>query len=81
LDAAAVVAEEALERKEARRVKPWLSELDVPEWQELAGDRLGWRKIDVEEHQDTDIACVAGTGQKMDTSARCHVDQPRNETK
>jgi hypothetical protein len=31
--------------KEARRVKPWLSELDVPEWQqELAGDRLGWRK-------------------------------------
>jgi hypothetical protein len=32
LDAAAVVAEEAVERKEARRVKPWLSELDVPEW-------------------------------------------------
>jgi hypothetical protein len=31
--------------KEARRVKPWLSELDVPEWQELAGDRLGWRKM------------------------------------
>jgi hypothetical protein len=29
LDAAAVVAEEAVERKEARRVKPWLSELDV----------------------------------------------------
>jgi hypothetical protein len=28
-------------------VKPWLSELDVPEWQwqELAGDRLGWRKM------------------------------------
>jgi hypothetical protein len=24
--------------------KPWLSELDEPEWQELAGDRLGWRK-------------------------------------
>jgi hypothetical protein len=39
-----VVAEEAVERKEARRVKPWLIELDVPEWQELAGDRLGWRK-------------------------------------
>jgi hypothetical protein len=36
LDAAVVVAEEALERKEARRIKPWLSELDVPEWQELA---------------------------------------------
>jgi hypothetical protein len=45
LDAAAVVAEEAVERKEARRVKPWLSGLDVPEWQELAGDRLGWRKM------------------------------------
>jgi hypothetical protein len=49
LDAAAVVAEEAVERKEGRRVKPWLSELDVtqdvPEWQELAGDRLGWRKM------------------------------------
>jgi hypothetical protein len=45
LDAAAVVAEEAVERKEARRVKPWLSELDVPEWQELEGDRLGWRKM------------------------------------
>jgi hypothetical protein len=29
LDAAAVVAEEAVERKEARRVKPWLSELDL----------------------------------------------------
>jgi hypothetical protein len=35
-----------VERKEARRVKPWLSEaLDVPEWQKLAGDRLGWRKM------------------------------------
>jgi hypothetical protein len=42
---AVVVAEEALERKEARRVKPWLSELDVPEWQELTGDRLGWIKM------------------------------------
>jgi hypothetical protein len=45
LDAAAVVAEEAVERKEVWRVKPWLSELDVPEWQELAGERLGWRKM------------------------------------
>ena len=46
LDAAAVVAEEAVERKEARRVKPWLSELECrSEWQELAGDRLGWRKV------------------------------------
>jgi hypothetical protein len=29
---------------DAARVRPWLSELDVPEWQELAGDRLGWGK-------------------------------------
>jgi hypothetical protein len=36
-----VVAEEAVERKEARRVKPWLSELDVPEWQEPAGGPAG----------------------------------------
>jgi hypothetical protein len=46
LGAAVVVAEEAVERrKEVRRVKPWLSELDVPEWQELAGNRLGWRNM------------------------------------
>jgi hypothetical protein len=55
-----------LERKEARRVKLWLSELDVPEWQELAGDRLSGVEEDVEEHQDMNIACVVGTGQKMD---------------
>jgi hypothetical protein len=24
------------------RVKPWLSELVVPDWQELAGDQLGF---------------------------------------
>jgi hypothetical protein len=63
LDAAAVVAEEAVERKEARRVRPWLSELDVPEWQELAGDRLGWRKM----LKSIKIrALVLQVGQKMD---------------
>jgi hypothetical protein len=32
LDAAAVAAEEAVERKEVRRARPWrLNELDVPE--------------------------------------------------
>jgi hypothetical protein len=31
--------------KGARCVKPWLSGLDVPQRQELAGDRLGWRKM------------------------------------
>jgi hypothetical protein len=41
------VAEEAgVERKEVRRVRPLLSELQVPEWQELAPkDRLKWRKM------------------------------------
>jgi hypothetical protein len=28
-----------------RRVKPLLSELQVPEWQELAKDRQGWKKM------------------------------------
>ena len=31
--------------KEVRRVKPLLSELQVPEWQELAKDRRKWRKM------------------------------------
>jgi hypothetical protein len=26
-------------------VKRWRSEVDVLEWQELAGDRLGWRNL------------------------------------
>jgi hypothetical protein len=40
-----------VEHKEVRRVKPWLSELDVPEeWQELAGNRraAGGRHISCE---------------------------------
>jgi hypothetical protein len=48
-----------------RRVHPWLSELDVPEWQELAGGLAGAEE-DVEEHHDTNTACVVGAGQKMD---------------
>jgi hypothetical protein len=41
-----VVAEAAVERKEVRRVRPLLSELQVPEWQELAVlDRQKWRKM------------------------------------
>jgi hypothetical protein len=35
----------ALQRKEARRARPLLSELQVPEWQELAKDRRKWRKM------------------------------------
>jgi hypothetical protein len=38
LDSAEVAEEAAVERKEVRRVKPLLSELQVPEWQELAKD-------------------------------------------
>jgi hypothetical protein len=62
LDAAAVVAEEAVERKEARRVKPWLNELDV-RCTGVAGAGGGPAGVeeDVEEHQDMNIACVAGT--------------------
>jgi hypothetical protein len=87
LDAAAVVAEEAVERKEARRVKPWLSELDVPERVAGAGGGPAGVEEYVEEHQDTNTACVAGrypgTGQKMDRAqdATFHVDQPRNQTR
>jgi hypothetical protein len=45
LDSAEVAEEAAAERKEVRRVKPLLSELQVPEWQELAKDKAGWRKM------------------------------------
>jgi hypothetical protein len=44
-----------------RRVKPLLSELQVPEWQELANEGPAEVEKDVEEHQDTEIACFAGT--------------------
>jgi hypothetical protein len=40
-----VAEEAAVERKEVRRVKPLLSELQVPEWQELAKGRRKWRKM------------------------------------
>ena len=40
-----MVAEAAVERKEVRRVRPLLSELQVPEWQELAVDRRKWRNM------------------------------------
>jgi hypothetical protein len=46
LDSAAVAEEAVVERKEVRRVRPLLSELQgVPEWQELAKDRRKWRKM------------------------------------
>jgi hypothetical protein len=40
-----VTEEAAVERKEVRRVKPLLSELQVPEWQELAKDKRGWKHM------------------------------------
>jgi hypothetical protein len=40
-----VVAEAAVERQEVRRVRLLLSELQVPEWQELAVDRRKWRNM------------------------------------
>jgi hypothetical protein len=46
LDSAEVAEEAAVERKEVRRVRLLLSELQVPEWQELAKDhRLKERKV------------------------------------
>jgi hypothetical protein len=45
LDSAKVAEEAAVERKEVRRVRPLLSELQVPEWQELAKGRRKWRKM------------------------------------
>jgi hypothetical protein len=38
--------EAAVECKEVRRLRPLLSEFQVPEWQEvLAVDRRKWRKV------------------------------------
>jgi hypothetical protein len=75
-----------VERKEARRVKPWLSELDVPGGVAGAGEGPAGVEEDVEEHHDTRIACVVGTQDRRwigerKSHARCHVDQPRNRIK
>jgi hypothetical protein len=43
LDAAPVVVDEAVEPKDARRVRPWLSELDVPDWRSWRGVWMRWR--------------------------------------
>jgi hypothetical protein len=45
LESAEVAEEAAVERKEVRRARPLLSELQVPEWQELAKDRPKRRKM------------------------------------
>jgi hypothetical protein len=73
-----VAAEEAVERKQARRAKPWLSEQPGVGWTCRSGQRLagasggrgtGWGMglgvaEGVEVRKDTDIACVAGTGHR-----------------
>jgi hypothetical protein len=38
----------------------------LPQDLEVLFDWLGWRKTLNEEHQDTNIPCVVGAGQKMD---------------
>ena len=75
-----MVAEEAVERKEARRVKPWLSELDVPEWQELAGDRLGWREMLKSTNTRTQHVLQVQDRRWIERKMP-GADQPRNQTK
>jgi hypothetical protein len=50
-----------VERKEVRRVKPLLSELQVGAGVAGAGEGPAKVEEDVEEHQDTEIVCFAGT--------------------
>jgi hypothetical protein len=46
-EAAAVEEDEEIEREDERGVakRPDLNELDVPEWAELALDKIEWRKL------------------------------------
>ena len=46
-EAAAVEKDEEMEREDGRGVakRPDLNELDVPEWAELALDKVEWRKL------------------------------------
>ena len=46
-EAAAVEEDEVMEREDERGVakRPDLNELDVPEWAELALDKVEWRKL------------------------------------
>ena len=46
-EAAVVEEDEEMEREDERGVakRPDLNELDVPEWAELALDRVEWRKL------------------------------------
>jgi hypothetical protein len=59
-----VVVEAALERKEVRRVRPLLSELQVPEWRPAAGGSgapVGAEK-GAEEHQRSSVPMVQEVG-------------------
>ena len=46
-EAAVVEEDEEMEREDERGVakRPDLNELDVPEWAELASDKVEWRKL------------------------------------
>jgi hypothetical protein len=46
-EAAVVEVDEEMERQDERGVakRPDLNELDVPEWAELALDKIEWRKL------------------------------------
>ena len=46
-EAAVVEEDEEMEREDERGVAKWLdlNELDVPEWAELALDKVDWRKL------------------------------------
>ena len=79
LDSAEVAEEAAVERKEVWRVKPLLSELQVPEWQELAKDRRKWRKVlESIKIRRQFVLQVQGVGS---FAHRYRVDQPRTQTK
>jgi hypothetical protein len=55
-------------------VKPLLSELQVPEWQELAVDRRKWRNM----LKSINIVRLVLQAQEVGLCAqRYHVDQPR----
>jgi hypothetical protein len=68
-----------VERKVVRRVKPLLSELQVPEWQELAKDRRKWEKmLESIRMRIWFVLQVQGVGS---FAQRYHVDQPRTQIK
>jgi hypothetical protein len=77
LKTASVVAEAAVERKEIRRVRPLLSELQVPEWQERAGSGPAEVEKGAEGHRYSLVLQAQGVGL---FAQRYRVGQPRAQT-